>query len=153
MLSVALLAPLSQKLRALWRRAKSERASPAQIGWAVGVGCFLGCSPAIGFHGGLAVAAATVLRLNRLWAWLGSRSSNIFVLPFLAAAEVEVAHRLRTGDWVTLDRAHLLEGAHKLVLDWLLGMIPVGVPLSVLLGALAYAWARRRTLKAEAETA
>ncbi len=134
-----------RKLRALWVRAKNERASPKQIGWAVGVGVFLGCSPAIGFHGGLAVVAATLFRLNRLWCWLGSRSSNIFIIPFLAAAQVEVAHRIRTGAWVAFDRSRMLEEATALLLDWFLGMIPVGFPLSVALGFAAYAWARRRT--------
>jgi len=131
-------------LRELWVLAKNERASPKQIGWAVGVGCFVGCSPALGFHGGLALAAATLLRLNRLWCWLGSRSSNIFVLPFLAYAQVELAHRLRTGAWVTIDRNHILEEASALLLDWFLGMIPVGVPFSLLLGFIAFLWAKWR---------
>ncbi len=133
-----------RKLRELWVLAKNERASPRQIGWAVAVGCFMGCSPAIGFHGGLALAAATILRLNRLWCWLGSRSSNIFVLPLLAWAQVEIAHRLRTGAWVEIHRDRMLEEASALLLDWFLGMLPVGLPFSFALGFLAFLWARRR---------
>jgi uncharacterized protein (DUF2062 family) len=146
---VALLSNPLRMVRELWTLAKNERASPKQIGWAVGVGCFVGCSPALGFHGGLALAAATVLRLNRLWCWLGSRSSNIFVLPFLAYAQVELAHRLRTGAWVTIDRDRILAEASALLLDWFLGMIPVGVPFSFALGSLAFLWARRRARQKE----
>jgi uncharacterized protein (TIGR03382 family) len=143
---VGLISTPLRKLRELWVIAKNERASPKQIGWAVGVGCFMGCSPALGLHGGLALAAATLLRLNRLWCWLGSRSSNIFVLPLLAWAQVEAAHRLRTGAWVSIDRDRVLEEAQTLLLDWFLGMIPIGVPFSLALGLLAFAWARRRAL-------
>jgi uncharacterized protein (DUF2062 family) len=141
---VGLISTPLRKLRELWVLAKNERASPKQIGWAVAVGCFMGCSPAVGFHGGLALLCATALRLNRLWCWLGSRSSNIFILPFLACAEVEVAHRVRTGAWVAIDRDHMLAEAQGLLLDWFLGMLPVGVPISLGLGFVAFLWAKRR---------
>ena len=132
------------KLRQLWQLARTERATPRQIGWAVAVGVFVGCTPAVGFHGGLAVTCATFLRLNRLWAFIGSRTSAFFILPFITYAEVEVAHRLRTGAWITLDREHVLVQAKELLLDWFVGTLPVGGLLALLLGVLAYEVARRR---------
>jgi uncharacterized protein (DUF2062 family) len=132
------------KLRHLWHLAKNERATPREIGWAVAVGVFVGCTPALGMHGGIAVASATILRLNRLWAFIGSRTSAFFVLPLITYAEVEIAHHLRTGAWVTLDREHVIDQAKELLLDWFLGTIPVGGALALALGFMAYAFARRR---------
>jgi hypothetical protein len=46
---------------------------------------------------------------------------------------------------VTLADARIQrDQAKELILDWFLGMIPVGVPISVAIGFLAFAWARRR---------
>lgn len=146
-----MFARLWQKIKTLWALAKSERASPREIFWAVFIGAFAGCTPAIGVHGGLAVGLATLFRKNRLFAWLGSRISNMVFLPFIAYAEVQVAHRIREGTWVdmTLDREHALSQAGELLLDWCLGTIPVGAVLGFLTGMLGYAWARRRDRRRE----
>jgi uncharacterized protein (DUF2062 family) len=135
---------LRKKLTCLWALAKSERATPREIGWAVAIGAFAGCTPAMGFHGPLAVALATFFKKNRLFAWLGSRLSNVFILPFIVFAEVQIAHRLRTGAWAELDRKHVIKEAPSLFLDWCLGTIPVGLFLAAVLGLCAAAWARRR---------
>jgi uncharacterized protein (DUF2062 family) len=135
---------LWEKIKLLWKLAKSERASPREIGWAVGIGAFAGCTPAVGFHGWVAVGLATLFRKNRMFAWIGSRISNMFMLPFIAIAEVQVSHRARTGVWVDIDRAHILEQGPTLLLDWCLGTIPVGLAIAFLCGLLGYAVARRR---------
>jgi uncharacterized protein (DUF2062 family) len=131
-------------VKLLWRLAKSERATPREIGWAVGLGAFAGCTPALGFHGPVAVGLATIARKNRLFAWLGSRISNVLFLPFIALAEVQLSHRVRTGAWLVVDRAHILEQARHLLLDWFLGTVPVGGGLGVTMGLCAYALAARR---------
>lgn len=137
---------LWDKLKRLWALAKSERASPAEIFWAVFIGAFAGCTPAIGVHGPLALGLATLFRKNRLFAWLGSRISNMVFLPFIAYAEVQIAHRVREGTWATmsLEREHALEQAKELLLDWCLGTIPVGIVIGGLCGGGAWLWARRR---------
>jgi uncharacterized protein (DUF2062 family) len=144
---------LWEKLKLLWKLAKSERASPREIAWAVGLGAFAGCSPAIGFHGPLAIGLATLARKNRLFAWLGSRISNMLMLPFIALAEVQVAHRLRTGSFVELTTDNALELAPKLLLDWCLGMFPVGGAIGLVMGFSAYGLARRRDRLRERATA
>ncbi|HVH43610.1 MAG TPA: DUF2062 domain-containing protein [Labilithrix sp.] len=145
---------LWEKIKTLWRLALSERASPRDIGWAVGIGAFAGCTPAIGFHGALSLALATVFRKNRLFAWLGSRISNMVFLPFIALAEVQISHRLRTGDWVTIDREHAVDQAGTLLLDWCLGTIPVGGLIGLVMGVICWALARRRDRRrAEREAA
>ena len=142
-----MLRRLWERIKTLWQLAKSERASPREIGWAVAVGTFAGCTPAVGFHGVLALALASLFRKNRLFAWLGSRISNMLILPFIAIAEVQIAHVVRTGAWVTLDREHALEQGRTLLLDWSLGTLPVGSALACAMGGIAWALARRRDRK------
>ena len=132
------------RVRQLWERAKKEHATPRQIGWAVGIGAFCGCTPAVGFHGWVAVGVATLLRLNRLWAWIGSLISNIAILPFIVWAEIEIAHWLRTGATLVLDRHTILKEAHLLVLDWCLGTPIVGGSLGLVFGLIAYGISRFR---------
>ncbi|MBX3209004.1 MAG: DUF2062 domain-containing protein [Labilithrix sp.] len=146
---------LWEKIKTLWKLAKSERASPREIGWAVAIGAFAGCTPAIGVHGPLAIGLATLFKKNRLFAWLGSRISNMVFLPFIAIAEVQVSHRVRTGEWVVLDREQALDQAGTLLLDWCLGTIPVGLAIGALMGVISWAFAlrrdRRRAARATAE--
>ena len=125
--------------RALWERAKSERASPGQIGWAFGVGVFAGCTPALLVHGWVALGLATLFRLNRLFAWIGSRVSNFVILPWIVLAEIQIAHRLRTGAFLALTKEDVLQQGPALLLDWCLGTLPVGGALGLLLGLLAFA--------------
>ncbi len=128
----------------LLRRARTERASPKEVGHAVFIGVFSGCSPAVGLHGWIAIGLASLLKKNRLYAWIGSRVSNMVVLPFIVVAEVQSSRLLRTGHLAPITRDHVLDQAPALMLDWILGSIVVGGALGLVLGALAYAWALRR---------
>jgi len=143
-----------EKLKLLWLLAKSERATPREIGWAVAIGAFAGCTPAVGVHGWVAVGLATLARKSRLFAWLGSRISNMVFLPFIVLAEVQVSHRIRTGAFVELTRENILAQAPHLLLDWCLGTFPVGAAIGIVMGLSAWAFAHRRDArKARAETA
>lgn len=141
---MTLFQKLLERLRTLWKLALSERATPRELAQAVFMGVFVGCTPAIGFHGGIAVALATVFRLSRLWALIASRISNFLCLPWIVLAEVQVAHRARTGEWAPLDVRTAVDHAGELLVDWCIGTIPVGAALASIFGALAYALAKRR---------
>jgi len=143
---------LSEKIRLLWKLAKSERATPREIGWAVAIGAFAGCTPAVGVHGPVAMGLATLARKNRLFAWLGSRISNMLMLPFIALAEVQISHRIRTGAFVDLTRENILDQAPHLLLDWCLGMFPVGGAFGLVMGLGAYALAHRRDARKQRAT-
>jgi uncharacterized protein (DUF2062 family) len=136
-----------RRIRDLWRRAKAEHSTPREVGWSVAIGVFCGCTPFIGFHMWMALGLATALRLNRLWAFLGSRISTNVVLAWIAFSEIQLAHRLRTGAWLPLNPADILAHPWQLfgqvVGDWLVGAILVGAVLAALLGALSYGLARR----------
>ena len=147
---------LWEKTKTLWKLAKSERATPREIFWAIFLGSFAGCTPAIGLHTWVALGLATAFRKNRLFAWLASRISNVVLLPFIIYAEVQTAHRLRTGAFVTMDLHdldHLIAQAKELLLDWILGTIPVGTTTGLVLGTICWLFAKRRDARVAKEAA
>jgi uncharacterized protein (DUF2062 family) len=138
-----LLLRLFASLKNLWLLALRERATPLGIAGSVAVGVFSGCTPFIGLHAGIAILAATLLRLNRVWALVGSRVSFFLVLPGIILAEIQIGHRLRAGEWAALRWSNAVERANEWFTDWCLGSIPVGVALAFVLGATAYGVAKR----------
>jgi uncharacterized protein len=109
----------------------------------VAVGVLSGCTPLLGLHMWIALGIASLVRLNRLWAFVGSRvSTNVFFV-WIAFSEIELAHRLRTGAWLPLEPREAIDHGRELLEDWLLGTPLVGIPLATVLGLLAYAASRR----------
>ena len=134
-LVLAFVRTLWRRTRDLWRRAKSERAAPKEIAWAIALGVFCGCTPAVGLRPLLAVALSTAFRLNRLFAFIGAHiASNWLTFPWVILLEIQVAHRIRSGAYVALDMRDLLHQASALLVDWLLGALLIGT------GAAALAW-------------
>jgi uncharacterized protein (DUF2062 family) len=129
--------------RNLWERARREHSSPREIGLSVGVGAFMACTPLIGFHLWLALGFATLLKLNRLWAMIGSRLSTTPILLVTTFAEIQAAHRLRTGGWATMTLHQALARGPELVLDWGIGSVIVGSGVATIAGLAAMMLARR----------
>jgi uncharacterized protein (DUF2062 family) len=129
---------LVERARALWSQLWSEHTTPREIGIAVASGVFIGCTPALGLHGWIALGVATVADLNRIWTWVGSRISNILILPWLVIAEIEIGHHLRFGGWLHLTKEEVMARRGKLLVDWILGCIPVGIVAAVVLGLIAF---------------
>ncbi len=138
---------LWEKILRIWQLAKSERAAPGEIGWAVAIGAFIGCTPAVGLRPWIAVGVATLVKKNRLFTYVGSHTSNIIFTPFITLAEIQLAHRVRTGAWLDIDRKHIVDEAPALLLDWCLGAGPVGLVVALVLGFAAYGIAHRRDVK------
>jgi uncharacterized protein (DUF2062 family) len=128
--------------REVWEQAKHEHSTPGKLGWSVGVGVFAGCTPFHGAHMWIALGLATVFRLNRLWAFLGSRISFTPIFVVIAFCQIQVAHRLRTGAWLPLSPQEALAHGRALLVDWLLGSLVVGGALAIALGLVAYVVAR-----------
>jgi uncharacterized protein (DUF2062 family) len=137
------LASPRARLRALWDLARRERSSPHQTALSIAIGTFAAFTPFIGLHMWIALGLATLLRLNRLWAFLASRVSIAPVFATVAFAEIEAAHRLRTGTWLPLAPTDVLGHARELMLDWLLGTPLVGGALAACAGGITYVVARR----------
>jgi hypothetical protein len=77
--------------------------------------------------------------------------SIMLFLPFIIYAEVGVAHLARTGSWVAIELSSAegaIAQARELLLDWCLGVFPVGAALGATLGFGAWALARRRDRRA-----
>jgi uncharacterized protein (DUF2062 family) len=125
-------------LQATWARAKNEHSSPREIALSVGVGVFSACTPFVGLHMWIAMGLATLLRLNRLWAFLGSRATFFPLFAFVTFAELEVAHRLRTGAWLPLAPSEALARGRELLLDWAVGAVLVGGTLAAIGAIVAY---------------
>jgi uncharacterized protein (DUF2062 family) len=117
----------------VWELARKERCAPHEVGWAVGVGAFVGCTPLMGLHAGIAFVAATLLRLNRLWAVAGSRVSFVPLFAVISFTEIQAAHRLRTGAWAPLSVEEVLARGKELLADWCIGSVLVGGFVAVLL--------------------
>lgn len=136
------------RARWLWDRARNEHATPRQVALAAAMGAFVGCTPLLGVRAWVALGLATVLRLNRLFAYLGSRCPSNFVLTsFVTLLEIQLSHRIRTGEYVPFDAEGIAAHADTLLLDWCLGSIPVGLASALLVGLLGYGLARLRDLR------
>jgi uncharacterized protein (DUF2062 family) len=141
-----------KRAREMWQRAKRERASPSQVGVAVGAGVLACFAPVPWTHVPLALLFSTVLRVNRVWAVLGSQIPSLFGLlraPIMFA-EIEAAHRLRTGEWAELQIDHVLSDAPRLLLDLFVGAGLLGACAGFLSGVSAYVYARRFTRRRDA---
>jgi uncharacterized protein len=108
--------------------------TPGEVGTAIGVGVFLGCTPFFGFHTLLAMAASFLFGLNFVFVWLGTQISNPLFAGFLTVGSIGV------GSYLFHDVPHT---AGHLSLDWLAGSVVVGSVLGTVSGALAYVAAGR----------
>jgi len=134
---------LYARARDLWERAKRERSSPPEVAWSVAIGVFAACTPPLGLHMWIALALATAFRLNRLWAFLGSRATFFPIFVFVVFAEIEAGHRLRAGEWLAVSLHAAFDQRWGLLADWLLGLPIVACLYAALVGAVAYAVALR----------
>ena len=105
---------------------------PREIGLAIGIGVWIGCTPFFGFHTMIAAAFAFVFRLNAVYVWLGTQISIPPLAPFLAIASIAIgakithAHSSSAGVW-----------------NWVLGSFIFGAGLGIILGVTSYFTAKR----------
>jgi uncharacterized protein (DUF2062 family) len=135
---------LLRGIRSLLARALTEHASPSKVGFSVALGTFCSCTPFILFHLWLSLGLATIFHLNRVWAAVGSRATTAPILPFAVFAEVQLAHRIRTGAFLPLSPHDALAHGGELLIDWFAGTPIVGGVYAAILGTVAYAVARAR---------
>jgi len=151
---------MSQASRGILRRVREalesllrEHASGPRLGAAVGVGVLVGCSPFLGLHTLIALALATLFRLNRLAVLMGTQVSVPPLTPLMLLLNAQVGARLLQGRWLTLSieqvrampaRALVAE----LFWDSLVGGLVVGGLLAVVLGWATAALVQRRQARA-----
>ncbi len=130
-------------VRELIVRLVRERATPARLGWAVGLGVLIGTTPFYGLHLGITLVVATALRLNRAITYLAANVSLPMIAPFLAFASIQIGTVLLTGKALPLSVAALRElGPWTFGGAWLLGSLVLGTALGIPAGLATYAFAR-----------
>jgi uncharacterized protein (DUF2062 family) len=135
--------PRGSWLRRLYMTLRTEHRTPGKVGFAVGVGVFVGCSPFWGVHFPIAVLLATLFRLNRALVYASAYLGNPLTAGPMLFAEVQIGHRLLHGVWlpVTISNVETL-GVLGIFTNLLLGSIVLGLALGALCGVAAWVIAR-----------
>jgi uncharacterized protein (DUF2062 family) len=146
---------MRRTVKGLVQHLLEDHTSPAEIGWAVALGFFLGALPLYGVHLPLCIAFAWLLKLNKATVYLAANISNPLFAPVLIAVEILLGEWVRFGHLRPLD----MEGAQAfgeqvsllaknlpdLFLSCMLGGVIVGAVLAVTGGPAAYWFCRRRS--------
>lgn len=129
----------------------SANLSPAGIGWAVGLGVFIGCLPLYGVHLGVCIVVARMWKLNDAVMYAAANISNPLFAPFIIALEIAIGDYLRHGTLHGIDTSafsgsltHTLQTAPDLFYSCCAGSLALGIVLGLVLGPLAWAIARTR---------
>ncbi len=131
-------------MRRALHRLRTEGDTPGRQAAAFGVGAFIGCSPAYGFHLPLCLFSGWLLGLNCLKVYLAANVSNPFAAPFLVFAEVQIGRWLRAGApySLSLETFRTLNVWH-FAADLILGSLVVGAVLGIVAASTTYALVRR----------
>lgn len=139
------------RLREKVHQILSANLTPAGIGWAVGIGLFIGALPLYGIHLGVCIVVARPLRLNEAVMYAAANISNPLFAPFLIAAEIEIGQHFRYGEVAVADTSafghsfwETLKTTPDLFISCCYGSVVLGLVLGVTLGPLAWGIARWR---------
>jgi len=140
---------LRQRLRTTWEKLKAEQATPERLGFAIGVGVFVGCSPFHGFQWILALALAWLLRLNKIAVMIGLQISAfpatiLIIFASVQLGEMMLHHRLLPLSLTEVRTATEGAVARTIVVDLAVGGLTMGIVLGTLLGGLTMVLLRRR---------
>ena len=129
-------------------RLMSESASPVRLGVAVGVGVLFACTPFFGFQLVLALAAAWLLRLNKVAVAIGTQFSLPPLVPFVVYASANFGEFILHGRKLSFDLHQLRsmppgEAAKQIGLVWTVGGLAFGLLAGAFIGALVAVTARR----------
>jgi uncharacterized protein (DUF2062 family) len=126
------------RLRALVLRELRGGTTPGGVGWAVGVGVFVGTTPLYGLHAPICLALATVLRLNRVVTVLGSTYSIPPLFPLLVLGSLQLGNWALHGELlpISLDTLDGLD-PYRFGATWALGSVILGAALGAMAGGAA----------------
>ncbi|MDC1141685.1 DUF2062 domain-containing protein [Planctomycetota bacterium] len=139
-----------KRLRALISCLGHESNTPAQLGFAVGVGAFIGTSPWVGIHWILAIYAATRFRLNRVATLVATNVSFGPMTAVWALASVWLGKTMLGQEFNvpnTTDFEALAMTLYSALGAWFLGSLVIGLAVGFALGYpakwLLKAWRKR----------
>jgi uncharacterized protein (DUF2062 family) len=121
---------------------------PMALAASVGVGAFIGCSPAYGLHTLMVLGAVALFRLNPVAALLGSQVSFGPIIVPIMIGEVMLGDLLRFGHVAPLPKLAAKELAQWLLsnalVSWLIGWLVLGGLAAVVTGGLTLGLLRLR---------
>ena len=124
-----------RKLKDYIVRLTKKGLSPHEIALGVAVGIFVAFIPLFGTHTIMAIALASLLRVNTLIVLLGTQISNPLTLPFQLFISAEVGSVILNGKFVEIKFSHELS---YLLGHYLLPIIVGGLILGIVGSGLSY---------------
>jgi uncharacterized protein (DUF2062 family) len=122
---------------------------PMALAASVGLGAFIGLSPAYGFHTVIVLGLVALFRLNPVAALLGSQISFGPLIVPLMAGEVMIGDLLRFGHVVQLPKLGAGALARWLLSNalpsWMLGWVVMGGAAAILTGLATLGFLSLRT--------
>lgn len=115
-----------QRVRVVWRRARSNNLTPAVLAFSIAVGLAVGLLPLYGLHGLMVAALCLPLRLDAVLAFAATMISNPLTFPLLTWLEVQIGCAILGGTCPDVDA--LLRGQ---------GVVDLGYQLMVGAGVMA----------------
>ena len=106
--------------------------SPNEIASAVAIGIFIGFIPVIGAHTILAIALASLLRLNTLIVLLGTQISNPISFPFQIFLSAEIGSLILNGRFLDIKFSRDINYFVHYILPILIGSLVLGITVSIL---------------------
>ncbi|HZV47573.1 MAG TPA: DUF2062 domain-containing protein [Thermodesulfovibrionales bacterium] len=124
-----------RKLKDYIVRLSKKGLSPDEIALGVAVGIFVAFIPLFGTHTIMAIALASLLRVNTLIVLLGTQISNPLTLPFQLFISAEVGSVILNGKFLEIKFSHELS---YLLSHYLLPIIVGGLILGIVGSGLSY---------------
>jgi hypothetical protein len=124
-----------RKLKDYIVRLSKKGLSPDEIALGVAVGIFVAFIPLFGTHTIMAIALASLLRVNTLIVLLGTQISNPLTLPFQLFISAEVGSVILNGKFLEIKLSHELS---YLLGHYLLPIIVGGLILGIVGSGVSY---------------
>ncbi|MCJ7771816.1 MAG: DUF2062 domain-containing protein [Desulfobacterales bacterium] len=127
-----------QKFRNFINKAKTLQGDPTYIAKGLAIGVFVGITPTIPLHTGIAIALAFIFKASKPAAVIGVWSGNPVTIPFIYFGSYKIG-MLLTGKSATLDNNYMtIQELLQQGIDTTIAMILGGVILGILPAIAAY---------------
>lgn len=104
---------------------------PQEIAAGIALGNFIGFIPLIGTHTVMAIAFASLLRLNTLIVLLGTQISNPLSFPFQIFLSAEVGNLILNGSFLEIEFSREIDYLSHYLVPILIGSLILGLAVSM----------------------
>ncbi|MBE0425093.1 MAG: DUF2062 domain-containing protein [Nitrospirae bacterium] len=113
-------------------RVSKKGLSPNEIASAVSIGTFIACIPLIGIHTIIAIALASLLRLNTFVVLLGTQISNPLSFPFQLFISAEIGSLILNGHFLDIKFSKDINYVSHYIAPIIIGSLVLGITISIL---------------------